>query len=76
MKNLVERMLVGIIAFEVVILSFNIAIDILKPKEKQYHYLTIENEWGFSSNCYLDENQNAVCFEEYELVRVRQFYEI
>lgn len=76
MKNLIERILVEIIAFEIVILAFNIAVEIFGTKEKQYKYLTIDNEWGISSNCYIDENQYGVCFQGYELIQVRQFYEI
>lgn len=76
MKNLIERILVGVIALEIVILSFNVAVNIFKTKEKQYKFLTINNEWGISSNCYIDENQYGVCFEGYTLIQVRQFYEV
>lgn len=76
MKEIVERFLVGIIALELVVLAFNIVIDIAGTKEKQYKYLTIDNEWGISSNCYIDENEYGVCFQGYELIQVRQFYEV
>lgn len=76
MKEIVERILVGIIAFEIVVLAFHIAVDIFENKEKQYKYLTIENEWGISNKCYIDNDQFAVCEIDEVLTIVRQYYEI
>lgn len=75
MKEIGLRIIIGILSLNVVFSIFYVTVKSF-DKEKQYQYLTIENEWGFSSNCYLDENQNAVCFEGYELIKVRQFYEV
>ena len=75
MKEIEEKILVGIIALEIIILAFNIAVTI-RTKEKQYKYLTIDNEWGISNNCFIDEFQYGVCFDSYELIQVRQFYEV
>ncbi len=73
MKN-IKRILIGIIVLLVIMNLFNLLVNLLQ--EKQYKYLTRDNEWGYSNNCYLDENQFAICNLDGELVIVRQFYEV
>lgn len=75
MKDILMRMLEGLLLIIIVLEILYIAIDFF-GKEKMYQYMTITGEWGESSNCQIDENQYAYCFEGYELIQVRQFYEL
>ena len=73
MKNS-KRIIIGFLLVTIVLLIFYIAVSILR--EKEYKYFTFENEWGVSSNCYIDNDQFAVCEIDEVLVIVRQYYEI
>lgn len=74
MKSLIKRILIGLIVLVIVMKVFYVTVNFFK--EKQYKYLTHNEEWGISINCYLDENQIALCLIEGSYRRVRQYYEI
>lgn len=74
MKDLVKRFLIGFILVIVVLIVFYIAVNYFEKRE--YKYMTLDNEWGISNRCYLDDDEFAICKINDELVIVRQFYEI
>lgn len=74
MKDIAIRALIGIVLVIVVLIVFYIAVNYFEKRE--YKYMTLDNEWGISNKCYLDEDQFAICKLGDELVIVRQFYKI
>lgn len=74
MKDLCKRILAGIVVLLIVFILLYLAINFFE--EKEYKYLTIENEWGISSKCFLDEDQFAICKLDDDWVIVRQYYEV
>lgn len=73
MRSMVKRILIGFLILAIVYCVFYIAVNYFKQRE--YKYMTLDNEWGISNKCYLDEDQFAICKLGDELVIVRQFYE-
>lgn len=73
MKDLIKRFLIGFILVVVELIVFYIAINYFQKRE--YKYLTLENEWGISNKCYIDNDQFAVCEIDEVLTIVRQYYE-
>lgn len=71
MKDLFKRILLGIIVLLITMLVFSLAVNFLE--EKEYKYLTLENECGISNNCYL-ENQYTFCYINGISEIVKQFY--
>lgn len=70
----IKRIVIGFIVVVITMITFCIAVNYFKQRE--YKYMTLDNEWGISNKCYLDEDQFAICYLDGELVIVRQFYEI
>ena len=72
MKDTIKRILIGCI---VLVITLIIMILFIKyhDQEKEYTYITMENEWGTSNECYA-EDKILVCKDENKLIRVRQFY--
>lgn len=73
MKPLIKRILIGFILVAIVLIIFYITVNFFK--EREYKYMTLEDEWGISNRCYLDDDEFAICKINGELVIVRQFYE-
>lgn len=67
-----KRIVVGFVVLAAVYFILYIFVNLFQ--EKEYKYLTLDNEWGISNKCYIDEDQFAICNLDEELVRVRQFY--
>lgn len=74
MKLLIKRIIIGFIVVVVSMIIFCIAVNHFK--EREYKYMTLDNEWGISNKCYLDEDQFAICKLDGDWVIVRQFYEV
>lgn len=74
MKSLIKRILIGLIVVVIAMIIFYISVNYFKQRE--YKYMTLDNEWGLSNKCYLDEDQFAICKLDGDWVIVRQFYEI
>lgn len=72
MKNS-KRIVVGFVVLAAVYFILYIFANLFQ--EKEYKYLTLENEWGISSDCYVDNDQFAICEIDEVLTIVRQFYE-
>lgn len=73
MKLLIKRIIIGFIVVVVSMIIFCIAVNHFK--EREYKYMTLDNEWGISNKCYLDDEQFAICKLDDDWVIVRQFYE-
>lgn len=73
MKN-AKRILIGLIVLVIAMIIFYISVNYFKQRE--YKYMTLDNEWGISNRCYLDDDQFAICKLDNEWVIVRQFYEV
>lgn len=73
MKN-AKRIVIGLIVLVIVMIIFYITVNFFK--EKQYKYMTSDNEFGISNKCILDDNQFALCLVEGSYRRVVQFYEV
>lgn len=67
-----KRIVAGFVVLAAVYFILYIFVNLFQ--EKEYKYLTLDNEWGISNKCYLDEDQFAICNLDEESVRVRQFY--
>lgn len=75
MKNLIKRMIV-VILFAIMTSLILIFIARCSIKNsKKYKYLTLDNEWGESNNCYFQDSQLLVCEIENNLIGVKQYYE-
>ena len=75
MKDLLKRTILGFILFLLTMTIFYIVVSCIQ-KEKIYHYMTEEGEWGISNNCYIGKNGYGCCYKGYELIPVKQFYEV
>lgn len=72
--NKEEMKRVIIILFMLLIL-YTIA-NIVNNMDISYRYLTYNDEWGYSDNCYLDNNQYAMCYVDNQIIQVKQFYKV
>ena len=67
-----KRIVVNIIVLIVILSIFVLAFELIK-RTKNYKYLTYNNTWGISNNCFENE-QKLFCEVENNLINVSQYY--
>lgn len=70
-----KRIIVGVIALVIVTCLFVLIIELAK-RTGVYKYLTYEDTWGESKNCYIQSNQKSLCEIDNNIVSVKQYYEV
>lgn len=72
-EDLLKRIFAGFVILLIVFATIKIVNNIFN---KEYKYMTFDDEWGISTNCYIDKSQYAQCYINNELTLVKQFYRV
>lgn len=75
MKDVYKRIMIGVIALVIVSCLFALIVELAK-RTGVYKYLTYEDTWGESENCYIQINQRTLCEIGNNVVSVKQYYEV
>lgn len=75
MKDVYKRIMVGVIVLVIVACLFALIVELAK-RTGVYKYLTYEDTWGESKNCYIQSNQKSLCEIDNNVVSVKQYYEV
>lgn len=73
MKEIYKRILVILIVLAIVFCLFMLVVEIAK-RTKTYKYLTYEDTWGTSKNCYETNTHYFACEKNGETIFVKQYY--